>query len=45
MKWIEALKKWNTTKNKGKWKIPKKGTKEYDQVKKMMTKTTKTKKK
>jgi hypothetical protein len=38
MKWIEALKEWNAKMNKGVWKIPKKGTKEYDQVKKLMDK-------
>jgi hypothetical protein len=38
MKWLEALKEWNAKKNKGVWKIPKKGTKEYDQVKKLMDK-------
>ena len=43
MNWIQALKKWNTEKNTGKWKIPKKGTTEYNQVKSMMTTPTKTK--
>jgi hypothetical protein len=38
MKWLEALKEWNAKMNKGVWKIPKKGTKEYDQVKKLMNK-------
>ena len=36
MKWLEALKEWN--KKQDKWKIPKKGTKQYDQVKKLMDK-------
>lgn len=35
MKWIEALKEWNT-KQGGKWCIPKKGSPEYDAVKKIM---------
>lgn len=35
--WIEALKKWNNTTNKGKaYCIPKKGSKEYDEVRKLM---------
>lgn len=35
--WIEALKKWNTTANKsGNWCVPKKGTSDYEAVRKMM---------
>ena len=34
---MEALKKFNSM-NKGKYKIPKKGTKEYNEVKKLMNK-------
>ena len=45
MKWLEALKAWNakmTKKNKShKWKMPKKGTPEHAQVKKMMGKDAK----
>ena len=45
MKWLEALKAWNakmTKKNKShKWKMPKKGTPEHAQVKKMMGKAAK----
>ena len=38
-KWIMALKQWNSKHNKtGKYKVPKKGTKEYNQVKKIMAK-------
>lgn len=44
MKWLEALKKWNNEKNTGKWKIPKKDTKEYLEVKSIMNGTTSTKK-
>lgn len=33
-KWIEALKKYNE--KKGNWCVPKKGTKEYDEVRKIM---------
>ena len=36
MNWIQALKKWNTETNTGKWKIPKKGSTEYNQVKSLM---------
>ena len=37
MKWIDALKKWNSQKgNSDAWCIPKKGTKEYDKVKGIM---------
>lgn len=35
MKWIEALKHWNS-KNGGKYVIPKKGTAEYDAVRALM---------
>jgi hypothetical protein len=35
MKWIEALKQWNSQKDM--WCIPRKGTKEYDEVKAIMT--------
>jgi len=42
MKWIEALKKYNEDLKKKdpshKWIIPKKGTKHYDAVKKLMGK-------
>lgn len=38
MSWMEALKKWNKEMNKGKYKIPKKGTAEYKQVKALMKK-------
>ena len=34
MKWLEALKEWNKTQPK--WKIPKKGTSGYLEVKKLM---------
>lgn len=34
-KWITALKKWNTEKG-GAWCVPRKGSKEYDEVKKFM---------
>tara|TARA_A100000171_G_scaffold17367_1_gene15836 strand:- start:761 stop:874 length:114 start_codon:yes stop_codon:yes gene_type:complete len=37
MSWIEALKKYNKQKG-GKYKIPKKGTAEYNEVKKLMNK-------
>lgn len=37
MNWIQALKAWNQ-KNGGKWCIPKKGTADYNEVKKLMTK-------
>jgi hypothetical protein len=37
MKWISALKEWNSKTNKGKWCIPRKGSSEYDDVKKIMT--------
>ena len=36
-RWVQALKQWNGSKT-GKWCIPKKGTKEYDEVKKLMKK-------
>lgn len=35
--WLEALKEYN--KNKTKWEIPKKGTKEYMEVKRLMGKS------
>jgi hypothetical protein len=35
MKWVEALKVWNKSKG-GKWSIPKKGTKQYDEVRALM---------
>jgi hypothetical protein len=35
--WLEALKAWNAKKG-GSWRIPKKGSKEYEQVRKMMGK-------
>lgn len=35
MSWIEALKSWNKKKG-GKYTIPKKGTKEYNEVKALM---------
>jgi hypothetical protein len=37
MSWIEALKSWNKKKG-GKYTIPKKGTKEYNEVKALMKK-------
>ncbi len=37
MKWIQALKDWNSKTNKGKWCIPRKGSSEYDDVKKIMS--------
>jgi len=37
MSWVEALKKWNKQKG-GKYKIPKKNSKEYNEVKKLMNK-------
>lgn len=39
MKWIEALKKWNSEKevHKEVWCVPKKGSKEYNQVKDIMS--------
>lgn len=38
-KWITALKEWNAKHNKsGKYLVPKKGTKEYMAVKKIMAK-------
>lgn len=33
--WMDALKEWNAKKG-GKWSIPKKGSAEYDAVKKLM---------
>ena len=38
MNWIEALKAWNKQQKGDKYKIPKKGSKEYNQVKKLMNK-------
>jgi len=35
MSWVQALKAWNKKKG-GKYTIPKKGTKQYMEVKKMM---------
>ena len=43
--WIEAVKEWNATKNKGAYKIPKTGTAEYRQVKAIMSKLEKKHKK
>jgi hypothetical protein len=40
--WIDALKEYN--KNKGQWCLPKKGSKEYDEVKKIMDNNKKPKK-
>ena len=40
--WIDALKEYN--KNKGQWCLPKKGSKEYDEVKKIMDRNKKPKK-
>tara|TARA_R100000697_G_scaffold3191_1_gene7107 strand:+ start:3179 stop:3292 length:114 start_codon:yes stop_codon:yes gene_type:complete len=37
MSWMEALKAWNKKKG-GKYKIPKKGSKEYNEIKDMMKK-------
>lgn len=36
MKWVDALKKWNTSKGSSAWCIPKKKTKEHAQVSAMM---------
>lgn len=36
MRWLEALKVWNTEHNPGKWCVAKKGSAEYDQVKAIM---------
>ena len=36
MKWIDALKQWNAKRPDGVWGIPKKGTKEYDEVRAIM---------
>tara|TARA_R110000851_G_scaffold174501_4_gene320707 strand:- start:1202 stop:1348 length:147 start_codon:yes stop_codon:yes gene_type:complete len=35
--WFNALKEWNTKKG-GKWVIPKKGSKEYNEIKALMKK-------
>ena len=37
MKWIQALKEWNSQTNTGKWCIPRKGSSDYDVVKKIMS--------
>ena len=38
-KWLKALKEWNSKQNKsGRYMIPKKGTKEYEAVRKLMAK-------
>ena len=34
-KWFDALKEWNDKKG-GKWVIPKKGSKEYNEIKALM---------
>ena len=34
--WITALKAWNAKSKKGTWCVPRKGTKEYDEVRSMM---------
>lgn len=34
--WVQALKVWNKQRGDGKWIVPKKGTKEYDEVKAIM---------
>ena len=40
--WLQALKEWNATVNKSDaWCIPRKGTKEYKQVRKLMGDPTK----
>lgn len=36
VKWTEALKEWNAKHNGGKWCVPKKGTKEYEMVMKIV---------
>ena len=36
MRWIEAVKIWNTEHNKGKWCVPKKGSPEHSEVMKIM---------
>jgi hypothetical protein len=38
MKWLEALKVWNSKRAGKRWEIPRKGTKEYAQVMKLMGK-------
>ena len=35
-KWIAALKLWNTAKDNGNWCVPKKGSKEIEQVRRIM---------
>lgn len=35
-KWITALKKWNASRSNEKWCVPKKGTAEYQEVRKIM---------
>jgi hypothetical protein len=34
--WISALKKWNSQQGSGHWCVPKKGTKDYEEVRKFM---------
>ena len=36
MTWVAAVKEWNARTNKGKYCVPKKGTAEYDAVKRIM---------
>ena len=36
MKWIEALRLWNAEHNKGKWCVPRRGTPEHAEVRKLM---------
>ena len=38
MSWVEALKKWNKQQKGKKYSIPKKNSKEYNEVKKLMNK-------
>ena len=35
-KWMAALRRWNGSHNKGSWCIPKKGSSDYEAVRKMM---------
>lgn len=39
--WISALKKWNSQQPSGNWCVPKKGTKDYEEVRKFMGEPTK----
>lgn len=39
--WISALKKWNSQQPSGHWCVPKKGTKDYEEVRKFMGEPTK----